>query len=67
MRSVRELWHLMRSIRINHFSCLPIKSCPINVHKRFICIEFSIKEIYATQKDPEDGLLYFKYSNVDPF
>ena len=29
--------------------------------------EMSIKEIYQTQKDPEDGLLYFKYSNMDPY
>jgi DNA-directed RNA polymerase subunit E'/Rpb7 len=29
--------------------------------------ELSIKDIYEAEKDPEDGLLYFKYSNFDPF
>ena len=30
-------------------------------------IELSIKELYNTHKDPEDGLLYLMYSNLDPY
>lgn len=29
--------------------------------------EMSIKELYPNNKDPEDGLLYFKFSNMDPY
>lgn len=29
--------------------------------------ELSIKELYNTHKDPEDGLLYLMYSNLDPY
>jgi hypothetical protein len=36
------------------------------IHK-IISIERTIKEIYDAYKDPEDHLLYFKYSNVDPY
>jgi hypothetical protein len=29
-------------------------------------LEISVGELYASRKDPEDGILYLQYSNVDP-
>ena len=38
-----------------------------NKGRILLYLEHSIKQVYENHKDPEDGLLYLKYSNLDPF
>lgn len=66
MPSVKEFLKLIRSIKVNHFSCSLTKFYPTNVHCSPYS-ELSIKELYNTHKDTEDGLLYLMYSNLDPY
>lgn len=66
MLSGKGFLRSMPSMKVSHCLFSRTGSSPTKVSPPLF-LELSIKELYANHRDPEDGLLYLKYSNMDPY